>query len=92
VDDSETSVDARQPAGRLSVSERVVVLVDGRLLSLFQYSTERLDAHVSVWTAFGGHVVQPVERSARHRDADLVEDLSQLYVHTSPDVYHTSTP
>lgn len=69
-------------AGKGLVSELVLVLVDDGLLRLLEHSTERLDGHLPLWTLLGGDVVQPVERFTRHLDADLVQDVSQLYTHS----------
>jgi len=62
-----------------SVSERVLVLVDGGVLCVFEDPAERVDTDVTKRTLQSGNVVQTVERTTRHTDADLREDLLQLY-------------
>jgi len=78
ISDDETLVKVGCVAAERSVSESVLVLVDGGLLGLFQHSAERVDADLAERTSFCGQIVQTVERLTRHRHADLVEDFSQL--------------
>jgi len=61
------------------ISGGVLVLVDGCLLSLLQYSSERINRHLLMRTALSGNVIETIKRLTRHLDTDLGEDFTQLY-------------
>ena len=61
-----------------SVSDSVLVLVDGSLLGLLEHATECVDGHVAVGRLSSGDVIETIEHLTRHLHSDSSEDITQL--------------